>query len=114
LVVGRLADGRRAIREQLQPTGPAIGLMANAGYWLAETRLTPDDLLFAYTDGATEARNPAGEELGLEQLEAALHDAPSAHEALAAVEAVLREHTGDGEAFDDVTMLAVRRLAKEE
>jgi sigma-B regulation protein RsbU (phosphoserine phosphatase) len=114
LVVGRLGDGSRATREQLHPTGPAIGLMPNAGYWLAETRLTPDDLLFAYTDGATEARNAAAEELGLEQLEAALHDAPSAHEALAAVEAALREHTGDGEAFDDVTLLAVRRLPVEE
>jgi sigma-B regulation protein RsbU (phosphoserine phosphatase) len=112
LVVGRLGHGRRVVRERLQPTGPAIGLMANAGYWLAETRLTPDDLLFAYTDGATEARNPAGEELGLERLEALLSDAPSAGAALAAVEEALRAHGGNGEAFDDVTLLAVRRLPK--
>jgi sigma-B regulation protein RsbU (phosphoserine phosphatase) len=110
LVVGRLAEGRRVVRERLQPTGPAIGLVANAGYWLAETRLTPDDLLFAYTDGATEARNAAAEELGLERLEALLSDAPSAGAALAAVEEALRDHTGEAEAFDDVTLLAVRRL----
>ena len=109
LVLGRLRDGRRAVRERLQPTGPAIGLLPNAGYWLAETRLTPDDMLFAYTDGATEARNPAGEELGLERLEALLRDAATAGEALAAVEAALRDHTGEREAFDDVTLLAVRR-----
>ena len=85
-------------------------MVANAGYWLAETRLTPDDLLFAYTDGATEARNAAAEELGLERLEALLSDAPSAGAALAAVEEALRDHTGEAEAFDDVTLLAVRRL----
>ncbi len=110
LVLGRQRDGRRAVRERLQPTGPAIGLMANAGYWLAETRLTPDDLLFAYTDGATEARNAAGQELGLEHLEALLGDTATAGQALAAVEEALRAHTGDEEAFDDVTLLAVRRL----
>jgi sigma-B regulation protein RsbU (phosphoserine phosphatase) len=110
LIVGRLGHGRRVVREHLRPTGPAIGLMPNAGYWLAETRLTPDDLLFAYTDGATEARNAAAEELGLERLEELLSDAPSAAAALAAVEEALRDHTGDQEAFDDVTLLAVRRL----
>ena len=110
LVAGRLPDGRRVVRERLQPTGPAIGLLPNAGYWLAETRLTPDDLLFAYTDGATEARNPAGEELGLERLEALLSAAQSAGAALAAVGDALRDHAGDREAFDDVTLLAVRRL----
>ena len=113
LVVGRRGDGR-VVRERLQRTGSAIGLMANTGYWLAETRLTPDDLLFAYTDGATEARNPAREELGLERLEELLRDAPSAGAAMAVVEQALREHTGDGEAFDDVTLLAVRRLPEEE
>ncbi len=110
LVLGRQRDGRRAVRETLQPTGPAIGLMPNAGYWLAETRLTPDDLLFAYTDGVTEARNPAGEELGLERVEALVGDATTAGEVTAIVEAALRAHTADGEAFDDVTLLAVRRV----
>jgi len=110
LVLGRLPGGRRAVRERLRPTGPAIGLMPNAGYWLAETRLTADDLLLAYTDGVTEARNPAGEELGLERLELLLEAAESAGAALAAVEETLRAHAGDREAFDDVTLLAVRRL----
>ncbi len=112
LVVGRAGHGRRVLRERLQPTGPAIGLMPNAGYWLAETRLLHDDLLFAYTDGATEARNAAAEEMGLERLEGLLSIAPSAGTALAAVEEALRNHTGEAEAFDDVTLLAVRRLPK--
>lgn len=110
LVLARGRDGRRTVREELRPTGPAIGLLPNAGFWLAETRLVADDLLFAYTDGTTEARNPAGEELGEERLRALLSDTWTAPEALAAVESALREHTGDGEAFDDVTLLAVRRL----
>ena len=45
-----------------------------------------------------------------DRLEALLSDAPSAGAALAAVEEALRDHTGEAEAFDDVTLLAVRRL----
>ena len=108
-ILGRLRDGGRAVREQLRPTGPAIGLMANPGYWLAETRMSADDLLFAYTDGVTEARDPAAEELGLERVVALLEAAETADDALAVVQAAVRQHTGSGEAFDDVTMLALRR-----
>lgn len=113
LILGR-AHGQgvvpRNLRERLQPTGPALGLMANAGYWLAETHLVAGDLLFAYTDGATEARNPAAEELGLERVIELLEAAPTAEAALLAVEAAVREHTGSAEAFDDVTMLALGRI----
>ncbi len=104
------ARGEGIVRERLRPTGPAIGLIASAGYWLAETRLMADDLLFVYTDGVTEARNPAGEELGLERVTALVEMAGTAEDALAAVEAAVRDHTGSAEAFDDVTMLGLRRL----
>jgi len=109
LVMSRVRGGGRAVREELHPTGPAIGLLPNAGYWLAETLLTPDDLLFAYTDGVTEARNAAADELGLERVIELVATATSAEEAAAAVDAAVRDHTGLAEAFDDVTMLALRR-----
>lgn len=104
-------DGRRSLREELMPTGPAIGLLLGASYNVVEVTLRPGDLLFAFTDGVTEARNPAAEELGEERMTELLaaHDG-SAAEAVAAVVAALREHTAGGEAFDDVTMLALRRL----
>ena len=113
LLMTRARDGRRLLREELSPTGPAIGLLPNAGFWLAETRLADDDLLFAYTDGATEARDPAGQELGRERLQALLGQTTTAADALATVEAALRAHTADAEAFDDVTLLALRRMKDE-
>ncbi len=59
----------------------------------------------------TEARNLQSEEFGLERLEAlVVTHGDSAEGVLAAVEADLDEHTGEAEAFDDVTMLAVRRV----
>jgi sigma-B regulation protein RsbU (phosphoserine phosphatase) len=110
LLLARDGGGRR-IREELSPTGPAIGLMLNAEYRLGETVVAPNELLFAFTDGVTEARNPASEEFSQERLEALLVASDgTAEAALAAVEAAIREHTAMAEAFDDVTMLALRRL----
>jgi sigma-B regulation protein RsbU (phosphoserine phosphatase) len=105
------SDDHRWIRAELSPTGPAIGLLPNADYRLGETSMAAGELLFAFTDGVTEARNPASEEFGQERLEALLAaGGGTAEEALAAVEAALREHTAAAEAFDDVTMMALRRL----
>jgi sigma-B regulation protein RsbU (phosphoserine phosphatase) len=104
-------DDGRIIREELSPTGPAIGLILNAEYQLGETMLSPNDLLFAFTDGVTEARNLASEEFSQERLERLLSaDHGTAAEALAAVETAIGEHTAVAEAFDDITMLALRRL----
>ena len=110
LLLGR--DGeRRAVREELAPTGPAIGLLLNPEYRLGEATVQPGDLLFAFTDGVTEARNPAADEFGQERLEALLtgEDGP-AEVVLARIEAAVREHTAGAEAFDDMTMLGVGRV----
>jgi sigma-B regulation protein RsbU (phosphoserine phosphatase) len=53
------ADGRL---ETLAPTAPALGLLAEWTGSEAKVRLEPGDLLLAYTDGATEATGPAGDE----------------------------------------------------
>ncbi len=105
------ADGRggHVIREELEPTGPAIGLLPELKFALGETRLRPGEMLFTYTDGVTEARNPQEEEFGLGRLEALLPaHGDSAEGALAAIEAAMDEFTQGAEAFDDVTMLALR------
>ncbi|MCA9867536.1 MAG: SpoIIE family protein phosphatase [Anaerolineae bacterium] len=103
--------GGRALRGELSPTGPAIGLLANATYQLGETTLLPGDLLFAFTDGVIESRRPSGEEFSQERLEALLAATGGpALAALAAVEAAVHAHMAGAEAFDDVTMLALRRI----
>lgn len=112
LVMGANDEEGRSLRRELSPTGPAIGLMLNTIYRLGETVLTPGDLLFAFTDGVTEARNPAADEFSQERLESLLLNfGDSAEAALTAVETAVREHTAGAEAFDDMTMLALRRLA---
>ncbi|RMH15280.1 MAG: hypothetical protein D6696_21165 [Acidobacteria bacterium] len=70
------------------------------------------DLLVLYTDGVTEAKNPAGEELEVHRLAAAIEDRPSD-----GVEALrdhllsrLAAHHGPRQLDDDVTLVVARGL----
>lgn len=95
---------------RLPPTGPAVGLLPGLRFRVEETALSPGDLLLAFTDGVSEARNPAGELYGEGRLLALLEGPPAAAPALLSrIEESLRAHTAGGEPSDDVTMLAVRR-----
>src|SRR6185295_3208360 len=49
-----------------------LGMLSSAVYREEALELAAGDLLLAYSDGLTEARNLAGEEFGVERLEALL------------------------------------------
>ena len=61
--------------ERLGSTAMVLGIREEWACGLAETRLSPGDTLLLYTDGATEARDAAGEEFGEERLAEALRAA---------------------------------------
>ena len=100
---------------RLTPTGPAVGLLPGAAFETRQTRLGEGDLLLAFTDGVSDARDAHGRFFTEERLLELLREpAASATDVLDRVEASLREHTGGGERSDDVTLLAVRRVAEAE
>jgi sigma-B regulation protein RsbU (phosphoserine phosphatase) len=110
LLLGANGHGGRSLRQELTPTGPAIGLLPNLPFRLAETALRPGELLLTFTDGITEARNPASEEWGDERLVALLEMSDgSAEVTLTTIEVAVQAHMGGAEAFDDMTLLALRR-----
>jgi serine phosphatase RsbU (regulator of sigma subunit) len=96
-------------RETLKATGIPFGVDEDMPYRIAETRLGPGDTLFLYSDGITEAFNPAAEEFGTARLEAALA-ASAGKEAAALVADVLAATAGfaaGAEQSDDITALAL-------
>jgi sigma-B regulation protein RsbU (phosphoserine phosphatase) len=95
------------IRARLSPTGPAVGMMADASFDVASERLAPGEGLLAFTDGVTDALGASGR-YGEERL-LGLLDKPagSAAALLDSVEASVREHVSGAEPADDITMLAV-------
>jgi serine phosphatase RsbU (regulator of sigma subunit)/putative methionine-R-sulfoxide reductase with GAF domain len=97
----------------LSTSGMALGVLAEVNLGQATTLLQPGDLLVCYTDGVTEAINGEEEPFEVERLEQAIVDnrEASAARVIDAVLEALGEFCGDRPAFDDVTLVAIRRVA---
>jgi sigma-B regulation protein RsbU (phosphoserine phosphatase) len=95
---------------RLRPTGMALGFDAGAGYGEGIETLAPGDLLFAFTDGLTEALNESGEEFGDARAAGLLvgNRHLGAGEFQRLVSAELEAFCGGAPQFDDVTIVVAR------
>jgi serine phosphatase RsbU (regulator of sigma subunit) len=93
--------------------GTLLGLTPRARIGTASGRIEPGAALVAYTDGVTDARDPAGVAFGEEGLRRALAETPgaSAAEIAGAITAAVAATRGDAVAFDDLTLVVLRRDA---
>lgn len=88
-----------------------IGVEPDIQYETEEVLMRPGDVLFTYTDGVTQARDPARRFFGKDKLPLILErPIASARAIIDDVIAGLHDHIAGAEPEDDVTMLAVRRL----
>jgi sigma-B regulation protein RsbU (phosphoserine phosphatase) len=108
-----LVSGDGSFR-RLEVGGPVLGILSAAEWLEGRLRLQHDEVLLCFTDGATEARNRAGEEYG----EARLIDAVRANMSLTpyrlctALYASVRTFVGTTRQTDDTTYLAIKRMEK--
>ena len=96
----------------LRPTGPALGLFPESTYEQDTVHLDPGDLILFYTDGVTDARNAQGEFFGRERLEHLLREngQQAAPQLIAALESAVAAFSGGVVPFDDVTIVAAKRV----
>lgn len=86
-----------------------LAAMEDADFTVHETRLSNGDLLFAYTDGVTEASDRSGSLFGDARLLSAVADAHGgAREACEKVVAEVSAFTSGAPQSDDITVLALR------
>jgi serine phosphatase RsbU (regulator of sigma subunit) len=103
-----ISQGR--LIQRLDPTGPAVGMLPDMAFGVERAMLAPGDSLILYTDGITDALNPAGEQFADERLlNAATSPAPSAQGRIQNIMSALDMHIAQREQYDDVTLLAVQR-----
>lgn len=97
---------------ELATTGPALGVYDDRVFEQHAAQLEPGDFVLFYTDGVTEALDPAGEEYGEARLNRLISAQPdrSAVDIVGAIEESLRAFTGERPPEDDVTFLLVKRL----
>jgi len=95
----------------LRNTGMALGVDEVVEWKRGETEIAPNSLLFLYTDGATDAQNPAEDFLGVEQLEQTIRSGfgeTSDAQRNRLVEQI-GQFSGDAVRFDDITLMFVQR-----
>jgi sigma-B regulation protein RsbU (phosphoserine phosphatase) len=92
--------------------GLALGVMEDAGYTCSSIRLSCGDSLLVYTDGVTEAMNPAGELLSEARLKSSLPELSggTAREAVLRVLDSTRAFVNGAVQSDDITVLALKYL----
>jgi sigma-B regulation protein RsbU (phosphoserine phosphatase) len=106
--------GPGGIKEDLQPTGPAVGMMLDAKFTIKQVQLEPGDILIGYTDGVTEAYSPSGELFTKKRLRSILQQpVSSAPELLEQIKAGLSAYTENAPQSDDITLLAVQGASKD-
>ena len=99
--------------ESLQRTGAALGIIDNLQITERTISLAQEDIILFYTDGLTEAFSPDDEMFGEGRLRQALEksEIASAGGVLNELEASVNKFMGSMPAADDLTMLALKRVA---
>jgi len=100
------ADGSR---ETLRRTALPFGIDSETPFRIDETMLMPGDTLFVFSDGITEAFDPAGQLFGTARLEVSLEDArgASAAELVEDVLGATAAFAAGTDQSDDITCLAM-------
>ena len=89
-----------------------LGMFRETRYHQYYLDFEPGDVLVLYTDGATEANSPTGEEFGRERLAQAVkkaYDRP-AREMIASLQMEILEWTANAGSNDDVTFFIIKAL----
>ena len=100
---------QHGVKETLKLTGPAVGVAPGAEYALNQALLEPGDILFAHTDGVTDAINPAGESFDKTELVPLIMTEQSLSTVLEQIQEQIKGFSAGAQQVDDITILAVKR-----
>ena len=102
--------GSAGTEKRLAPTGPAVGVIADASFGIEQIVLDPGHILFGYTDGVIDARSPSDRLFGRERLDALLAEpVDSAKDLIERVRSCLSAYLENAAQEDDITLVAVER-----
>jgi phosphoserine phosphatase RsbU/P len=100
------------ITARLGATGLPIGVLPDSEFGIGQVDIAPGDIVVSYTDGVPEARAPDRAFYTEKRLLALIEQRPaaSAEVLLDRIFDAIGAHIADADQYDDITLLAVRRL----
>ncbi len=105
-----LIYGEKGRLRALPLTGPAVGVIHSPEFAVLKEELRPGELLFAYTDGLTDAVNTRDEYFTSARLTPILSGSGTPSVIVEKVKKSIAEFTLGAKQFDDIAMLAVSRV----
>jgi len=105
-----LIAGEKGRLRALSLTGPAVGAIHSPKFVVLKDELRPGELLFAYTDGLTDAINTTEEYFTPARLKPILSGGETPSAVVEKVKQSIAEFTRGAKQFDDIAMLAVSRV----
>jgi len=92
------------------PKGLVVGIMPDTRFGYGQLLLKPEDAIFLYTDGVTEAMNPEGKMFSEERLKSCLVNfkGKDVSDMIYDVEAEIKFFVQGAQQSDDITMLALK------
>jgi sigma-B regulation protein RsbU (phosphoserine phosphatase) len=98
------------VKESLEATGPAVGMMPESKYAAKSVQIEPGDIIIGYTDGVTEALSSNKELYSRARLISILENpAPTASKLIEQIKIDILKYIDDAPQSDDITMFAVHR-----
>jgi serine phosphatase RsbU (regulator of sigma subunit) len=102
--------GKGSAMTELLPTGPVVGLFANARFSIKEAVIGKNDILLAFTDGIPDSQNSENDSFGRQRLLDLLNTNNANPETLLEyIGKQIQQFMGEEKQFDDITLLAVKR-----
>lgn len=93
--------------EEIDSTGPVVGIVPNSRWSSTTVTLDPGDLLVLYSDGVIESPSAAGDDFGTNGIVRALPADTSPVTVATAIVAAAPRHAGSGVRYDDLTVLVI-------
>ncbi len=105
-----ILDSAGKISCRLQPTGPAVGLYADADFRIEKTKLHEGDFLVAFTDGTTDAEDESATAYSETRFMNYIQVPwTSLFSMVYEIKTELRKFMGGQKQFDDIALIAIRR-----
>jgi serine phosphatase RsbU (regulator of sigma subunit) len=104
-------DSKGGVRCSLPPTGPAVGISSEVNFKIQQEYISPGEVILGYTDGVIEARSKQDQFYTKEKLLSLLAEPVIAADSLLyQIASEVTSHVNGTEQYDDITLLAIRRL----